>query len=192
MRKLSIVIPKCQTHPFLLSLSMCERTKSMQSKELQSEFCGGFDFLVSLLSGKEPFFALRSLTQCVCVFFFRAVFFCWIVEEGRGVCVFVHVRVCVCALQYSKSFLWMKWDVNLTSVQNENVGWFAVFAEAAFDLHQTSKSRMSSKASPCWSTPRHKRTSKGSGKIAPQADALFWVFPQLLFQAYLSFLFTSD
>jgi len=34
----------------------------------------------------------------------------------------------------------MKWDVNLTSVQNEDIDWFPVFAEPAFDRHQTFKS----------------------------------------------------
>lgn len=75
--------------------------------------------------------ALRAPTQRVCVDFFWAVF---LLNSRRTMCVCVFVYV-----QYSKSFLWMKWNVNLTSVQNESVCWFPVFAELAFDLHHTSK-----------------------------------------------------
>lgn len=58
----------------------------------------------------------------------------------------------------------MKWDVNLTSVQNENAGSFPVFAEPALDLYQTFKSRISMKVLQCWSTPSHRPTSKILGK----------------------------
>lgn len=54
----------------------------------------------------------------------------------------------------------MKWDVNLTSVQNENAGSFPVFAEPALDLYQTSTSRISMKVFLCWSTPSHIREIK--------------------------------
>lgn len=73
------------------------------------------EFWLRLLYGKMPPVAFRAPTQRLCWFLMSFFFFfCWTVKEYSGsVCLFVH---------YSKSLLWMKSNVNLTSVQNENVG----------------------------------------------------------------------
>lgn len=108
------------------------RSECDESSLQWSGFGGGdFDFPVLLPSGKEPSLTWESRLS-VFVYFLRAVF---LLNSRRPtevcVCVWARARVCVCVLLYSKSFLWMKWDVNLTSVQNEDVGWFSVFCWAS-------------------------------------------------------------